>query len=198
MLGLLTRLADKSLLRVDLGDSGARYHLLATVREYALERLDEASEEEAARRAHLRWAVGLVEHVAPRVDGGHGGPLGLERELDCLDAETPNLRVALEFAHRCGDAEAALRIARPLGRFAYLRGHYHEIREWMDAAVMAGADAPAALRAKALLGSGRLALLQCDYLPGRAPAGSRAAAVPGTRRCPGCGQHAAGARQRGP
>jgi tetratricopeptide (TPR) repeat protein len=35
----------------------------------------------------------------------------------------------------------------------------------MDAAVMAGADAPAALRAKALLGSGRLALLQCDYLP---------------------------------
>jgi predicted ATPase/DNA-binding SARP family transcriptional activator len=165
VLGLLTRLADKSLLRVDLGDSGARYHLLATVREYALERLDEASEEEAAHRAQLRWAVGLVEHVAPRVDGGHGGPLGLERELDCLDAETPNLRLALEFAHRCGDPEAALRIAGPLGRFAYLRGHYHEIREWMDAAVMAGADAPAALRAKALLGSGRLALLQCDYLP---------------------------------
>jgi DNA-binding SARP family transcriptional activator len=165
VLGLLTRLADKSLLRVDLGDSGARYYMLATVREYALERLDEASEGEAARRAHLRWAVGLVEQVAPRVDGGHGGPLGLERELDRLDTETPNLRLALEFAHRCGDPEAALRIAGPLGRFAYLRGHYHEIREWMDAAVMAGADAPAGLRAKALLGSGRLALLQCDYLP---------------------------------
>jgi predicted ATPase/DNA-binding SARP family transcriptional activator len=165
VLGLLTRLADKSLLRVDHGDSGARYYLLATVREYALERLAEASEDEAARRAHLRWAVGLVEHVAPRVDGGHGGPLGLERELDRLDAETPNLRLALEFAHRCGDPDAALRIAGPLGRFAYLRGHYHEVREWMDAAVVAGAYAPAPLRAKALLGSGRLALLQCDYLP---------------------------------
>jgi predicted ATPase/DNA-binding SARP family transcriptional activator len=165
VLGLLTRLADKSLLRVDLGDGGARYYLLATVREYARERLVEASEEEAARRAHVQWAIGLVEHVASRVDGGHRGPLGLERELDRLDAETPNLRVALEFAHHHGDPEAALRIAGPLGRFAYLRGHYQEIREWMDAAVMAGADAPATLRAKALLGSGRLALLQCDYLP---------------------------------
>jgi predicted ATPase/DNA-binding SARP family transcriptional activator len=165
MLELLTRLADKSLLRVDHEASGARYHLLGTVREYALERLAEASEAEAARRAHLRCFVGLVEEVAPRIDGGSEGVLGLERELDRLDAETPNLRVALEFAHDSGDANAALRIAGPLGRFAYLRGHYHEIREWMDIAVTAGTDAPAALRATALLGSGRLALLQCDYRP---------------------------------
>ncbi len=165
MLELLTRLADKSLLRVDHGASDARYHLLGTVREYALERLAEASEGEAARRAHLRCFAGLVEEVAPRIDRGREGALGLERELDRLDAEIPNLRVALEFAHNAGDPDAALRIAGPLGRFAYLRGHYHEIREWMDTAVTAGTDTPAALRAKALLGSGRLALLQCDYLP---------------------------------
>ncbi len=165
MLELLTRLADKSLLRVDHMDSGARYHLLGTVREYALERLAGASEEEATRRAHLRCFADLVEQVAPRIEGGSEGPLGLERELDRLDAETANLRVALEFAAECGDANAALRIAGPLGRFAYLRGHYQEIREWMDAAVTAGTDAPAALRAQALLGSGRLALLQCDYRP---------------------------------
>ena len=165
MLELLTRLADKSLLRVDHMDSGARYHLLGTVREYALERLAEASEEEATRRAHLQCFAGLVEEVAPRVDGSHEGPLDLERELDRLDAETANLRVALEFAAERGSADTALRIAGPLGRFAYLRGHYQEIREWMDTAVTAGPDAPAALRAKALLGSGHLALLQCDYLP---------------------------------
>jgi predicted ATPase/DNA-binding SARP family transcriptional activator len=165
ILELLTRLADKSLLRVDHGGSDTRYHLLGTVREYALERLAEASEKDAARRAHLRYFAGLVEEVTSRIDGGHEGALGLERELDRLDAETPNLRMALEFAHNSGDANAALRIAGPLGRFAYLRGHYHEIREWMDTAVTAGADAPATLRAKALLGSGRLALLQCDYRP---------------------------------
>jgi predicted ATPase/DNA-binding SARP family transcriptional activator len=165
ILELLTRLANKSLLRVDHGGGDARYHLLGTVREYALERLAEVSEEDATRRAHLWCFVSLVEEVAPRIDGGCESPLGLERELDRLDAETPNLRVALEFAHNSGDANAALRIAGPLGRYAYLRGHYHEIREWMDTAVTVGTDAPAALRAKALLGSGRLALLQCDYRP---------------------------------
>jgi predicted ATPase/DNA-binding SARP family transcriptional activator len=165
MLELLARLADKSLLRVEHLDIGARYHLLGTVRAYGLERLAGASEVEATRRAHLRCFADLVEEVTPRIDGGREGPLSLERELDRLDAETANLRVALEFAAECGDAVAALRIAGPLGRFAYLRGHYQEIREWMDAAVTAGTAAPAALRAKALLGSGRLALLQCDYQP---------------------------------
>ena len=54
------------------------------------------------RRAHLRCFAGLVEEVAPRIDGGREGPMGLERELDRLDAETPNLRVALEFAREGG------------------------------------------------------------------------------------------------
>jgi len=165
VLELLVRLADKSLLRVDRGGSDARYHLLSIVREYALERLAEASEEKTARGALLWWAVGLTEEVAPRIEGGRAGVVGLERELDRLDAEISNLRVALEFARGSGEVDAALRIAGSLGRFAYLRGHYHEIRQWMDAAVVAGTDAPAVLRAKALLGSGRLALLQCDYLP---------------------------------
>ena len=66
-----------------------------------------------------------------------------------------HLRAALEFARDCGDTIAALQIAAPLGRYAYLRGHYHEVREWMDTAVAAAPGAPAALRAKALLGSGR-------------------------------------------
>ncbi len=55
------------------------------------------------RRAHLRCFAGLVEEVAPRIDGGREGPMGLERERDRLDAETPNLRVALEFAREGGD-----------------------------------------------------------------------------------------------
>jgi predicted ATPase/DNA-binding SARP family transcriptional activator len=182
MLGLLTRLADKSLLRVDHAGDGARYHLLATVRDYARERLAEAAEDEPTRRAHLRCFVDLVERAGRRLEhreqslpgdhtagslsrGGGLGPDSLERTLDRLDTETPNLRAALEFARESGDAVAALRIAAPLGRYAYLRGHYHEIRQWMDVAVTADPGAPAALRAKALLGSGRLALLQCDYAP---------------------------------
>ncbi|HXZ69402.1 MAG TPA: tetratricopeptide repeat protein, partial [Streptosporangiaceae bacterium] len=181
MLDLLTRLTDKSLLAVDHSGPDARYQLLATVRDYGRERLAEAGEEVPTRRAHLRCFVGLVEQAERRLEyreqhlrgdtgpgslsrGGGWGPGRLERTLDRLDAETPNLRAALEFAHESGDAVAALRIAGPLGRYAYLRGH-HEVRQWLDAAAAADPDAPAALRAKALLGSGRLALLQCDYTP---------------------------------
>jgi predicted ATPase/DNA-binding SARP family transcriptional activator len=180
MLELLTRLADKSLLQVDHSGRDARYYLLETIRDYARERLAEAGEDEPIRRAHLRCFVDLVEWAGRRLEHrelelgsdrggslsrGGWGPDSLERTLDRLDTETPNLRVALEFARESGDAVAALRIAGPLDRYAYLRGHYHEVRQWMDAAVTADPGAPAALRAKALLGSGRLALLQCDYAP---------------------------------
>ena len=44
-------------------------------------------------------------------------------------------------------AFAALQTAGPLGHYAYLRGHYHEVRQWMDAAVTGrGTEVPAGLR----------------------------------------------------
>ncbi len=166
MLDLLARLADKSLLQADLTGPAARYYLLGIVRKYAAERLAQSAEQDAVRRAHLNWYVGFVQKIVPRIDRGDGGPQALELELDAVDAETANLRVALEFARQAGDTIAALQIAGPLGHYAYLRGHYHEVRQWMDAAVTGrGTEVPAGLRAQALLGSGRLALLQCDYVP---------------------------------
>ena len=166
MLDLLARLADKSLLQVDLSGPAARYYLLGIVREYAAERLAQSAEQDAVRRAHLNWYVGFVQQIVPRIDRGDGGPQALELELNAVDAETANLRVALEYARQVGETIAALQIAGPLGHYAYLRGHYHEVRQWMDAAVTGrGTEVPAGLRAQALLGSGRLALLQCDYVP---------------------------------
>src|SRR5580692_4741856 len=165
MLELLTRLADKSLVRVEHARGDSRYHLLVTIRDYARDRLTEAGEADAMRQAHLAYFTELVEAAAGRIEGDEAGGNGLELELDRLDAELPNLRKAFESATESGDAGAALRIAGPLDRYAYLRGRYHEIRQWMDVAVTSYPDAPAGLRAKALLGSGRLALLQCDYAP---------------------------------
>jgi predicted ATPase/DNA-binding SARP family transcriptional activator len=159
VLDLLTRLADKSLLRVD----NERYQLLATIHEYARERLAAAGEADQARHAHLAHYTDFAEQAGPLVDRATAAEL--ERELDRLDLERSNLRAASDFARQSGDTIAALRIAGQLGRYAYLRGHYQEIRQWMDMAVTVGSSAPAALRARALLGSGRLAYLQCDYEP---------------------------------
>ena len=116
ILDLLTRLAEKSLLRAEQPDGGARYHLLATIRDYARERLAETAEEEPARRAHLRYFTELAEQAGPLVERGLEG---LEKELDRLDTERPNLRTALEFARQSGRGEAALRLAGQLGRYAY-------------------------------------------------------------------------------
>jgi predicted ATPase/DNA-binding SARP family transcriptional activator len=167
VLDLLTRLADKSLLRVDRTDGDVRYHLLATVRDYARECLAAAAEEESARQAHLEYFAGFVEQIEPRIAGSDEArePVDLERELNRIEAETPNLRAALEFARVSADVRGALRIAGPLERYAYLRGQYSEVRHWMDSAVTIGPAASEVLLAKALLGSGRLALLQCDYAP---------------------------------
>ncbi|MGH3194804.1 MAG: BTAD domain-containing putative transcriptional regulator [Streptosporangiaceae bacterium] len=165
MLELLTRLADKSLLRVDHARGGSRYTLLATIRDYARERLAEAAEHDQVRRAHLRYFTELAEGATARIEQVEAAAGRIELELDRLDAELPNLRRAFEFAQESGDPVAPLRIAGPLGRYAYLRGRYHEVRQWIDAAVTSCPDGPARLRAKALLGGGRLALLQCDYAP---------------------------------
>src|SRR5580658_1828168 len=165
MLELLTRLADKSLLRVEHARGGSRYYLLVTIRDYARDRLAETSETDSVRRAHLGYFTELVETAAERIEGVETGDHSLELELDRVDAELPNLRKAYDFAAEAGDPVAALRIAGRLDRYAYLRGRYHEIRQWMDAAVTSYPDTSAELRAKVLLGSGRLALLQCDYAP---------------------------------
>ncbi|MGH3398267.1 MAG: tetratricopeptide repeat protein, partial [Streptosporangiaceae bacterium] len=170
VLDVLTRLADKSLLRVDRSGEEIRYHLLATVRDYARERLTAAGEYDQARQAHVRFYADFVEQIEPRIGGddarGEVDPereADLERELNRIEAEIPNIRAALEFARSAGDMAGALRITGPLERYAYLRGQYSEVRRWMDSAVTIGPDAPTMLLAKALLGSGRLAHLQCDY-----------------------------------
>ena len=165
MLELLTRLADKSLLRVEhargeISLLPAGHH--PRLRPRTAGRGRRVRPGAAGSPAVLHRARG-GRHHADRA--GRGGRRPLELELDRLDAELPNLRRAFEFAQECGDPVASLRIAGPLDRYAYLRGRYHEVRQWMDAAVTSSPDAPAGLRAKALLGGGRLALLQCDYAP---------------------------------
>jgi predicted ATPase/DNA-binding winged helix-turn-helix (wHTH) protein len=70
-LALLTVLHDKSLLVVERSDAGAvpRYRMLETVRQYALERLNECGEGEAARGRHAVHYVGWAERAEPHVRG---------------------------------------------------------------------------------------------------------------------------------
>ena len=198
VLDVLTRLADKSLLRVDRSGEEMRYHLLATVRDYARERLTAAGEYDQARQAHVRFYADFVEQIEPRIGGDARGEVDLEYELNRIEVETPNIRAALDFARSAGDMAGALRITGPLERYAYLRGQYSEVRRWMDSAVTIGPAAPTMLLAKALLGSGRAGPPAMRLRHRGPPARGRPEAVPGPGRPARHRQGAPGTGQRGP
>jgi predicted ATPase/DNA-binding SARP family transcriptional activator len=155
---VLTRLVDRSLVTVQRSGGAVRYRLLAPIRAYGRERLAAAGEDEMVGRAHLEYFAEVVEAAEPRLTGPDQA-----RELDRLEAEGNNLRVALAFARDCGEPVAGMRLATGLWRLCVLRGHYREGREWLDWAAAVEPEGPAPLRAKALRGSGTLAFLQCDY-----------------------------------
>ncbi|WP_027946627.1 ATP-binding protein [Amycolatopsis taiwanensis] len=111
----LDTLVDKSLLHL----VGERYRMLATIREYGLERLAASGLADSVRAAHAAWFLDLAERAARHLRGA-----GQLRWLGVLTVERDNLLAALRFAADAGDAATARRLAAALGLFwAILGGH---------------------------------------------------------------------------
>jgi predicted ATPase/DNA-binding CsgD family transcriptional regulator len=92
-LDLLASLVEKSLVTVEEHGRIARYRLLESVRQYGLERLEDARETDALRAAHCEFFVAVVEAVDPL--------MGTAREpeaLAMLDPEAANITAATEWA----------------------------------------------------------------------------------------------------
>ena len=64
ILGLLTRLVEKSLVVAETLDGAARYSLLETVRQYAQEKLVEEGAADQLRRVHCDWYLAFAEQAA--------------------------------------------------------------------------------------------------------------------------------------
>jgi predicted ATPase/class 3 adenylate cyclase len=158
----LSTLLDKSLLTTlptKQQDGDARYAMLETIREHALECLAASGEAALIRTRHAQHFVALAEAAEPNLTGPDQG-----RWLECIEQEHGNLRAMLEWSQSAaGDAQCGLRAAAALWRFWWVRGHLSEGQRWLDAALTAAPDGPAAVRAKALHGAGNLALPRGDY-----------------------------------
>jgi predicted ATPase/DNA-binding CsgD family transcriptional regulator len=151
-------LVDKSLVRQELGaGSEARYFMLETIREFALERLVASGEEEAARQAHAAYYIALAEQADP-----HLIVPGQEVWLARLEADHDNFRAALTWFEASGEAGSALRLAGALRNLWLLHSHYVEGRRRLERALAAAPAAPAAWRARAFTGACILALYQGD------------------------------------
>ena len=156
---MLEDLVDKSLLRTadDLGHD-RRFGMLETIREYGLERLAEAGEEDQVRRRHLGWCVELAERAEPELTGAQQ-----RHWFARLDLEHDNLRAALGWAISHHEADPAMRLAGAIHRFWATQGHYEEGRRWLEAALTLDGGEPTAARGYALNGAGVLAWSMGDY-----------------------------------
>ncbi len=140
----MNALIDRSLLQVrqqyDL------YWMMATTRDYALDRLRDSGELDAVQRQHAEHYCLLAEQEWPRSESKEQAA-----SLVRLDEQYDNLRAALEWSlSAAGDVETGLRLAGALGAYWYVRGAFTEGRAWLEKLLdrSAGSDTAVVAHAK--------------------------------------------------
>src|SRR5215217_4159750 len=172
VLELLSGLVEKSLVIAELSaeSGGVRYRLLDTIRQHALEKLEQSGEIEDVKRAHAEYFLALAEEAEPELIGPR------EAEwFERLEEELDNFRAALSWASVRGQAELGLRLAGALGSFWFWEGHCGEGRGWLEGALTREVPKSALARAKALGAASLMASQLSDY------AGAKEAAEEGLR-----------------
>jgi predicted ATPase/DNA-binding SARP family transcriptional activator/Tfp pilus assembly protein PilF len=158
-LDAVTRLVDASLVVAEPRGTATRYRQLETVRQYGANRLEEMGGADTARRRYATYFMDLAEHAEPELSGD-----AQTRWFTLLDEEHDNLLTALShMADAADNASSLLSFTVSLTRFWYVRGYLGEARDRLEQAVQAAADAPVALRRRALTATASIALLQGDY-----------------------------------
>jgi predicted ATPase/class 3 adenylate cyclase len=157
----LSELVDQSLVRQsEETDGEPRFWMLATIRDYALERLAESPDATEVRRRHAQAYADLAETAEPHLTGADQASW-----LARLDREHDNLRSAIEWAIAADDTELALRLISAPWRFWQFRGHLREAAQ-RQAAVLAMPSVAAAdprLRYRALEAAGGILYWSGDY-----------------------------------
>ncbi len=161
----LETLVDSSLLRLDEPPDGeARFWMLETIREYALEQLEASGEADATRRQHAAYCLELAEEAEPKLTGAE-----VAQWLDRLDLELDNIRAALQWAVDMGNAQLALGLAGALNWFWVHGGYYAEGRRWIERGLsLSTAGERTVARGKALNAIGNLANYEWDLVRAQA------------------------------
>jgi predicted ATPase len=156
----IASMVDKSLiLQAPPANAEARFVMLETIREYALEQLELSGEGPPTKRAHAAYCLVLAEE-SPAEPAGTQATGQMER----FAAEHGNFRAALEWLTETGDAEWGLRLGAALFRFWETREYLTEGRTRLGKLLkLPRAAAPTKFRARALFAAGVLAGAQGDY-----------------------------------
>ncbi len=153
--GRLATLLRKSLIQPFGPPGAARYALLETVREFALERLGDAAE--AARLLHAEHYLGVAERAAEGLRGADQSEW-----VARLRDDQANLEAALSWLLATGRHEWAARLAADLQRFWWMRGQLSEGRRWLERALARPERVPPQLLARLWHALGNAELAQGD------------------------------------
>lgn len=142
-LATLETLVEHSLVQVDAQGEAVRYRALETVRQYALERLDDSGERELIRDRHRDALLALAERqrreaLTPRQP----------EVFAALDPEAANLAAALDRALET-DPDKALRLCLALDFWYRARARFSEADDAYGRAIAASDPSPI-LQARAL------------------------------------------------
>jgi predicted ATPase/serine/threonine protein kinase len=162
MLDGVASIVDKSLAQqVEQAGAETRFFMLSTIREYALERLAESHDEAATRRAHAAYYLVLAEE-------GAQDAAAQSEWLDRFETEHDNLRLALDYLIKTGEADWGLRLGTALFHFWETREHLSEGRNAIVRLLaMKGAAERPKLRARLLFACAVLAGGLGEYRPAR-------------------------------
>jgi predicted ATPase/class 3 adenylate cyclase len=142
----LDSLVAKHLVRQRIDPDGEpRYWMLETIREYALDRLNDFGRSDDANRRHAHHYLDLAERAKPELTG--------DRQLIWLHrihSDVDNLRHAFQWFAKNGSADETLQLATALWRALWLRGYLSEARQSLRAALAAPGSSSEQVRIEAL------------------------------------------------
>jgi predicted ATPase/DNA-binding SARP family transcriptional activator len=153
----LAGLVEASLVR--RADDG-RYRMLQTIREYAVERLEESGEASELRRLHAEYFLQLGDELVAALPGD-----AVEEAYASFEREHDNYRAALAFAGNTEATELRFRLAAAVAHFWLVRGYLAEGRAWLEETLelKSARDMPPLLRAQVLRKLATLEWRQGDF-----------------------------------
>jgi predicted ATPase len=140
-LDVVQSLVDKSLVR----HTSARFWMLETIREYALEQLEESSDAAHIRRRYADHYLSFAEEACASTNEFVTDRVWLDR----LEREHDNLRAVLAWLEAAGETQQVLELTGALANFWGARGFIAEGFRRLERA-LAQDEAPTAPRARAL------------------------------------------------
>ena len=160
----LTSLVDKNMVVPREGQDGElHFTLLETIREYALECLENSAELDQLRHAHAAYFTRLAEQSANEIRGTKQA-FWFAR----LRAERENIRAVLQWSFGENEADYGLQLVAALAYFWYYDAKFIEdVQCWIELALEKSTNASLQISAGVKMTAGRLAIGYGDLRKGR-------------------------------